>query len=692
MPTLNIDGIEVEVEGGATVLQACEAAGVEIPRFCYHERLSISGNCRMCLVEMEKAPKLIASCAMPAGDGMVIHTNSDKVKRGREGVLEFTLINHPLDCPVCDQGGECDLQDQYLAYSGDDNRYEEGRRVVYKDDFGPLIKTMMTRCIHCTRCVRFSEEIAGVPALGGIGRGDHLEITTYKEQPFASELSGNVVDLCPVGALTNKPYAFTARPWELKSTETFDVHDAMGSSIRADARGRQVMRFLPRVHEDVNEEWISDKTRQAVDGLTYNRLDRPYVRRGGKLQAASWDEAFDAITDKLSGITGKEIAGLVGDLCDMESMYALKGLLGSLGSTTIDCRQDGAKYISDSGEKNRVGYLFNTSISGIDEADACLLVGTNPRKEAAVLNVRLRYLSKRGPIASVGEVENLTYPVENLGNTVKALEDVLAGKGDFAKALKKAKKPMIILGSGAVSHGDGAAILKLAHDIADKYGMVQDDWNGFNLLHHAASRVGAMDLGLTTDGGVDGILAGAEKGDIKVIFNLGADELDTARLEKAFVIYQGSHGDEGVRYADVILPGVAYTEKPGTYVNLEGRVQRAPRVIFGPGDAREDWTILRALSEKLKESGKIKQILPFDNITDLRAEMVAKYPHLGQLDQLPHEKWAEFGVKAKATDAPVTNLIRDFYQTNPIARSSKVMAECSTAYEGAKFMAEATNG
>ena len=677
MPTLTIDGIEIEVDGGTTVLQACEAAGIEVPRFCFHERLSISGNCRMCLVEMEKAPKLIASCAMPAGDGMVIHTNSPRVKRGREGVLEFTLINHPLDCPVCDQGGECDLQDQYLYYSGDDTRYEDSRRIVAKDDFGPLVKTVMTRCIHCTRCVRFADEIAGVPALGGIGRGDHMEITTYKEQPFASELSGNVVDLCPVGALTNKPYAFTARPWELKSTETFDIHDAMGASVRADARGAQVMRFLPRVHEDVNEEWISDKTRQAVDGLKNNRLDQPFVRKDGKLQPASWDEAFAAIT---TAVKGKKVAALVGDLCDLESMYALKGLMSSLGSTVVDCRQDGAKY----GGKHRVGYLFNSSIAGIDEADACLLVGTNPRKEAAVLNVRLRYLSKRAPIAAVGEVENLTYAVEHLGTTVKALEDVLAGKGDFAKALKKASKPMIILGSGAVRHADGAAILKLAHDIADKYGMVSDDWNGFNILHHAASRVGAMDLGLVTDNGVEGILDGAAKGDIDVVFNLGADEIDTARLEKAFVIYQGSHGDEGVKHADVILPGVAYTEKPGTYVNMEGRVQVASRAIFGPGEAREDWTILRALSEKLGAT------LPFDSIAELRAKMVADYPHLGTVDQVQTEKWADFGVAAKASDAPITNLIQDFYQTNPIARSSKVMAECSSAYDGAKFVAEAT--
>lgn len=684
MPTLNVDGIEVEVENGSTVLQACEAAGIEIPRFCFHERLSISGNCRMCLVEMEKAPKLIASCAMPAGDGMVIHTNSEKVKRGREGVLEFTLINHPLDCPVCDQGGECDLQDQYLYYSGDDARYTENRRLTAKDDFGPLVKTVMTRCIHCTRCVRFADEIAGVPALGGIGRGDHMEITTYQEQPFASELSGNVVDLCPVGALTNKPYAFTARPWELKSTETVDVHDAMGASIRADARGREVMRFLPRVHEGVNEEWISDKTRQAVDGLKYNRLDTPYVRKDGVLKTASWDEAFEAIATKLKGVSGEKIAGLVGDLCDLESMYALKGLLGSLGSKTLDCRQDGAKY----GGKHRVGYLFNSSIAGVDDADAALLVGSNPRKEAAVLNIRLRYLSKRGAIASVGEQENLTYPVQDLGDTVKALEELLKGKGDFAKTLKSAKKPMIILGAGAVCHPDGATILKLAHDIADKFGMVTKDWNGFNILHQAASRVGAMDLGLVSDQGVNGILDGAAKGDIEVVFNLGADEFDSARLEKAFVIYQGHHGDEGVKHADVILPGVAYTEKPGTYINLEGRVQVAPRAIFGPGEAREDWTILRALSEKLGKT------LPYDNLAELRSKLVADHPHVAKVDQLPKEDWADFGVAGAASETPISNIFRDFYQTNPIARASKVMAECSTAYEGAKFVAEveAING
>jgi len=672
MPTLTIDGTEVEVEDGATVLQACETAGIEIPRFCYHERLSISGNCRMCLVEMEKAPKLVASCAMPAGEGMVIHTKSEKVKAGREGVLEFTLINHPLDCPVCDQGGECDLQDQYLAYSGDDSRYEEKRRLVDDKYMGPLVKTVMTRCIHCTRCVRFADEVAGVPALGAIGRGEGMQITTYQEKAFASELSGNIVDLCPVGALTNKPYTFTARPWELKSTETIDVHDALGSNIRADARGREVLRFLPRLHEGINEEWISDKTRQAVDGLALKRLDRPYVRRDGKLVEASWDEAFTVIADKVKGIKGDKIAALVGDLADVESMYALKGLMTALGSNNIESRQNGAKCFG----KHRVGYLFNTGLEGIEEADACLLIGTNPRTEAPLLNSRLRrrFLKRDFRVANVGKENDLTYAVEELGNDAAILKQILDGKSDFAKVLKDAKNPMLILGQGAISRTDGAAILKLAHDIADKYGLVREDWNGFNVLHTAASRVGALDLGLVSDLGVDGILDGAAKGNIEVVFNLGADEIDTARLESAFVIYQGSHGDEGVKTADVILPGVAYTEKPGIYVNTEGRVQVAERAIFGPGDAREDWTILRALSEKLG------QTLNFDSLGELRSKLVAQYPHFAEVDQLPSEKWADFGVSGKLDAAGFENAVDDFYLTNPIARASEVMMECSAVF------------
>lgn len=682
MPTLTIDGIEVEVENGATVLQACETAGIEIPRFCYHERLSISGNCRMCLVEMEKAPKLIASCAMPAGDGMVIHTKSERVKAGREGVLEFTLINHPLDCPVCDQGGECDLQDQYLAYSGDDSRYEEKRRLVEDKYMGPLVKTVMTRCIHCTRCVRFADEVAGVPALGAIGRGEGMQITTYQEKAFASELSGNIVDLCPVGALTNKPYTFSARPWELKSTETIDVHDALGSNIRADARGREVMRILPRIHEGINEEWISDKTRQAVDGLGFNRLDRPYVRKDGKLVEASWDQAFSAIAAKLKGVKGDKIAAIIGDLADVESMYALKGLMTALGSNTLDCRQNGAKCLA----KHRVGYLFNTTLSGIDQADSCLLIGTNPRTEAPLLNSRLRrrFLKRGFPVANVGAEADLTYDVQQLGNSAAVLKELLSGKNDFAKVLKAAKTPMLILGEGAIGRTDGAAIMKLAHDIADKYGLVSEEWNGFNVLHSAASRVGGLDLGLVSDKGIKGILDGAAKGDIEVVFNLGADEIDTDQLEKAFVIYQGSHGDAGVKHADVILPGVAYTEKPGIYVNTEGRVQVAERVIFGPGDAREDWTILRALSEKLGHT------LPFDTIAELRSKLVAEYPNFAGVDQLPTEEWADFGVSGEVDAAPFENAVEDFYLTNPIARASKVMAECSAVFNNNAENEEAT--
>ena len=682
MPTLTIDGIEVEVENGMTILQACEQAGIEIPRFCYHERLSIAGNCRMCLVEMEKAPKPVASCAMPAGEGMVIHTNTPLVKKAREGVMEFLLINHPLDCPICDQGGECDLQDQSMAYGIGHNRFHENKRAVKEKNMGPLVKTVMTRCIHCTRCVRFADEVAGVPALGAVGRGENTEITTYQETAFASELSGNVVDLCPVGALTSKPYAFTARPWELKHTETIDVHDALGSNIRVDARGREVLRVLPRLHDDVNEEWISDKARHAIDGLHVRRLDRPYVKKGGKLVEASWNEAFEAIAARLKGLGGKKIAGLVGDLQDVESMYALKLLLNALGSDTVEGRQAGEKIFA----RHRVGYLFNSGIAGIDESDACLLIGTNPRTESPVLNARLRRkaLERGYRIASVGEDADLTYKVENLGADAAVLKDILDGKNDFAKALEAADKPMLIIGAGALGREDGAAILKLAHDIADKYGLVKDDWNGFNVLHSAAARVGALDLGLVTEGGVEGIVSGAEKGDIEVVFNLGADEIDSSRLDKAFVIYQGSHGDAGVKSADVILPGVAYTEKPGTYVNTEGRVQLAQRAIFGPGDAREDWTILRALSEVLG------QTLPFNNLHELRSKLVADYPQFAEIDVKPAAEWADFGVAGDLSAEPLKSAIDDFYLTNPIARASATMADCSATFNGAGVSEEAT--
>ncbi len=682
MPTLTIDGIEVEVEQGTTVLQAAEQVGIEIPRFCYHERLSIAGNCRMCLVEVTPGPpKPAASCALPAGEGMEVKTNSEKVKKFREGVMEFLLINHPLDCPVCDQGGECDLQDQSMAYGEGASRYNEKRRIVQEKYMGPLIRTIMTRCIHCTRCVRFADEVAGVPSLGAIGRGENMQITTYQEQSFASEMSGNVVDLCPVGALTSKPYTFKARPWELKNTETIDVHDALGSNIRIDSRGRAVMRALPRIHEEVNEEWISDKTRHAVDGLAKNRLDRPFVKKNGKLQEASWEEAFGLIASKIKGLKKGQLAGLVGDLCDAESMYAFNDLMTALDGE-IECRQDGSKV----GGKHRAGYLFNSSVMGIDEADAILLVGSNPRHESPVLNsrIRQRWLSHQCKIANVGPDVDLSYKIEQLGDDATILKEILAGKNDFAKTLKDAEKPMIIFGQGALNREDGAAIIKLAHDIAEKYGMVSDEWNGFNVLHTAASRVAALDMGLVTENGIEGILDGAEKGDIKVVYNMGADELDTSKLAKSFVIYQGSHGDEGVKNADVILPGVAYTEKPGTYLNTEGRVQIALRAIFGPGEAREDWKILRALSDVLGKT------LSYDTIADLRAKMVKDYPHFAAIDQKPSSEWSDFGVDGDVKDGGFTLAISDFYGTNPIARSSETMAECRVALSGDDFIEGAT--
>jgi NADH-quinone oxidoreductase subunit G len=674
MPTLTVDGIEVEVEPGTTVLQACEQAGIEIPRFCYHERLSIAGNCRMCLVEVSPGPpKPAASCALPAGDGMVVKTNTEKVKQYREGVMEFLLINHPLDCPICDQGGECDLQDQSMAYGEGASRYTEKRRIVKEKYMGPLIRTIMTRCIHCTRCVRFADEIAGVPSLGAIGRGEKMQITTYNEQAFASEMAGNVVDLCPVGALTSKPYTFKARPWELKNTETVDVHDALGSNIRIDSRGKAVMRALPRIHEEVNEEWISDKTRHAVDGLAKNRLDRPYVKKNGKLQEATWAEAFGAIAAILKSVEGSQIAGIVGDLCDAESMYAMKSLIASLGGS-VECRQDGSKICA----KHRAGYLFNSGVAGIDEADAILLVGSNPRHESPVLNARIRqrWLKRKCKVANIGPEADLTYKVEQLGDSAKVLQDILDGKNDFADVLKNAERPMIILGQGALNRDDSLAIIKLAHDICEKYGGVTDEWNGFNVLHTAASRVAAIDLGLVTDGGINGILNGVESGNIKVVYNLGADEFDTSQLEKAFVIYQGSHGDEGVKHADVILPGVVYTEKPGTYINTEGRVQIAQRAIFGPGEAREDWTIFRALSEAIGKK------LPFDDIAGLRAKMCAEYPLFAHVDEKPNAEWADFGVAGKVSKNGFIHAIKDFWGTNPIARSSETMDECRAAMNG----------
>ncbi len=510
MPKLTIDNVEVEVEAGLTILQACEVIGVEIPRFCYHERLTIAGNCRMCLVEMERSPKPIASCGMPVADGMVIRTNTEAVRKMRRGVMEFLLINHPLDCPICDQGGECDLQDQAMGYGLDRSRYHDDKRAVDEKYMGPLIKTIMTRCIHCTRCIRFASEIAGVPELGATGRGEHMEVGTYVEQTLTSELSGNLIDLCPVGALTSGPYAFSARSWELRKTETVDVLDAVGCNIRVDARGPEVMRVLPRLNEDVNEEWISDKTRFAVDGLARQRLDRAYVRDQGKLRAATWSEAFARIADRVRGVEGSRIAALAGDLADAESIYALKGLMGSLGSANLDCRLDGAAL----DPRVRASYLFNTTIAGIENADACLLVGTNPRWEAPLINARLRkrYLMGGFPVGVIGPAVDLTYRTESLGAGPETLAGILAGNHSFARTLEAADRPMIVLGQGALTRPDGAAVLATGRAVAEKFGMVRNGWNGFNVLQTAAARVGAMDIGFVPGAGgrgTDEIIAGA---------------------------------------------------------------------------------------------------------------------------------------------------------------------------------------
>ena len=676
MPKLTVNGVEVEVEDGSTVLHACEEAGIEVPRFCYHDRLSIAGNCRMCLVDMERAPKPIASCAMPAGEGMVIRTDTDRVKKAREGVMEFLLINHPLDCPICDQGGECDLQDQAMGYGFDSSRYEENKRAVEDKHMGPLISTTMTRCIHCTRCVRFATEVAGVPELGAIGRGENMEITTYLEKTLASELSANVIDLCPVGALTSKPYAFAARPWELNKTESIDVMDAVGSNIRVDARGAQVMRVLPRLNEDINEEWISDKTRYVIDGLRRQRLDSPFIRgRDGRLAPASWDEAFTAIASRMKKAKPATIAAITGDQCDAESMFALKTLFDKLGSGSIDCRQDGAKIGGA-----RAGYLFNSTIAGIDEADALLIIGSNPRAEAAVLNARIRrnWLATRMPVGVVGPQMDLTYESENLGDDPAVLADILSGKSKFAAKLKRAKRPMIIIGMGALSRSDGGAILGQAHAIADAYGVVAGDWNGFNVLHTAAARVAGLDLGLTPGrGGLDvaGIYKAADAGKLDLVWLQAADEIDGAKLEKTFVVYQGHHGDRGAHVADVILPGAAYTEKDGIYLNTEGRVQYAARAAFPPGEAREDWTIIRALA------GRLGINLGFDSIDDLREAMFELVPHFAALDEIKPARWAKFGSRTKLTSDAVGMAVENFHMTCAISRASETMGQCMMALQ-----------
>src|SRR5467141_1520214 len=632
MTKLIVDGKEIDVPPDYTLLQACEAAGAEIPFFCFHERLSIAGNCRMCLVELKGSPKPVASCAWgvrdcrpgPKGEPPEVLTKTAMVRKAREGVMEFLLINHPLDCPICDQGGECDLQDQAMAYGVDASRYQENKRAVEDKYVGPLVKTIMTRCIHCTRCIRFVSEVAGIPELGAIGRGEDMEITTYLEHAMSSELQGNVVDLCPVGALTSKPFAFTARPWELSKTESIDVMDALGCAIRVDARGREVMRILPRVNETVNEEWISDKARHVVDGLRTQRLDRPYIRENGQLRAASWSEAFEAIVAKAGRIDGKRIGAIAGDLAAVEEMFALKELLAKCGSSNLAV-QGGDAFDAKAG---RASYIFNPTIAGIEQADALLIVGSNPRKEAAVLNARIRKRWRSGQlkIGLIGARADLTYPYDYLGAGTDSLSELAAGKHSFAEVLKGAKHPIVLLGAGATARHDGAAVVALAAKLALDFGAVKLDWNGFAILHDTASRVGALDVGFAGGAGALSTAQMTTFGTLDVLFLLGADEIKVP--DGTFVVYIGTHGDRGAHRADVILPGAAYTEKSGIYVNTEGRVQMAARAGFPPGDAREDWAILRALSDVLGQK------LPYDSLSALRATLFAAHPHLARLDHI----------------------------------------------------------
>ena len=655
-----IDGTEVEVDGAMTLIQACEVAGVEIPRFCYHERLTIAGNCRMCLVEVVGGPpKPAASCAMqvrdlrpgPEGQPPVVKTNSPMVKKAREGVMEFLLINHPLDCPICDQGGECDLQDQAMAYGVDFSRFREPKRATEDLDLGPLVETHMTRCISCTRCVRFTTEVAGIHQMGQTGRGEDAEITSYLGETLDSNMQGNIIDLCPVGALVSKPYAFTARPWELTKTESIDVMDALGSNIRVDTKGREVMRLLPRNHDGVNEEWISDKTRFVWDGLRKQRLDTPYIRENGKLRKAGWGEALTAVA---AAMKGKKVAGLVGDLASVEAAFALKQLIEGQGGN-VECRTDGAKLPAG----NRSGYVGNAAIEDIDAAQTILLIGTNPREESPVLNARLRKAWSRGAnISRVGAPVDLTFDVIELGTDRAALEGVKATEG-----------ALVIIGQGALNEADGEAVLAAAMAVAAKGKLL--------VLHTAAGRVGAMDVNAVTDGGMAAAIEGAE-----VIYNMGADEVDVAA--GPIVIYQGSHGDRGAHRADIILPSAAYTEENGLFVNTEGRPQLALRASFAPGEAKENWAILRALSAELGAT------LPYDSMSALRSAIVAAHPHLGDIDVVAENAWTPLKPK-KMGKADFRNAVTDYYLTNPIARASSLMAELSAnakARKTAKMAAE----
>ncbi len=685
MTKIIVDGKELETDPGNTIMQACHEAGVEIPHFCYHERLSIAGNCRMCLVEVKGGPpKPTASCAMrirdlrpgPNGEPPEISTKSEMVKKAREGVMEFLLINHPLDCPICDQGGECQLQDQSLAFGVDKNRFHENKRAVEDKYIGPVVRTKMTRCIHCTRCVRFTQEVAGVEELGQTGRGENAEITSYLQSAMTSELQGNVIDLCPVGALTSRPFQDTARPWELTKTNSVDVMDAVGCPIRLDSRDNQVLRVLPRTNDAINEEWISDKTRFVADGIRSQRLDKPYVRSGGKLKPCDWTRAFNAVAKKIKDTDAKRIGAIAGDLCGVEEVYALKKLMEKLGAASMDCREAGSALDPARG---RAGYLFNPTIEGIDESDALLIIGSNPRIEAAVLNARIRKRSLKGdyPIGVIGEAAELRYDHEHLGETSSVLEELVSGKNKFAAKLKKAKKPIILVGQGALSSKDGEAVLSLAAKLAVDVKATSGEWNGFGVLHTAAARAGALDVGFVPgQGGMDtaAIASGAE-----VVILLGADEVEINN-DKAFVVYIGSHGDRGAHRADVILPAACFTEKSSTTVNTEGRVLRGNRSVVAPGMAKEDWSIIRALS------GVLGLELPFNSLAQLRMALESDYPHFASLNEVVAADAAGIstlaGGKAKLSGVRLASTVDDFYFTNPVARASQIMAECSAAVAG----------
>jgi len=675
MLKLKVNDIEVEVEEGLTVLQACEKAGVEIPRFCYHEKLSIAGNCRMCLVEIEKSSKPVASCAMPAGDGMNIKTNTEFVKKARKGVMEFLLANHPLDCPVCDQGGECDLQDQSMYYGIDKSRFNENKREVPEKKMGPLIKTQMTRCIHCTRCIRFATEVAGVPELGAIGRGEDMQITTYLEQSMKSELSANVVDLCPVGALTSKPYVFEARPWELKKTESIDVMDAIGSNVRVDTYGWEVKRILPRINEDINEEWISDKTRYACDGLLNQRLDTPYIKYNGKFEKATWNEVFNILKSKLKNIDKDKICGISGDLVNMETLYIFKEFFNkTLGSVNIESRSEHS-YLSPNKREN---YLFNSTISGIEEADFILLIGTNPRYEATILNARIRkaYLQNKTKIISLNDVGDLTYPYQSLNADIKEIQNISEDKHEISNLIKNAEKPLIVLGQSTLKTKSSKAIFESIKTFLNKNNKISNEWNSLNVISENAATVGSFDLGIykTTDG-TNEILSDLENHKFEIVFLLGQDDLKFKKKNE-FIIYQGSHGDRGAEMADIILPGAAYTEQNGYFTNLEGKLQKAYKASYPPEDAKEDWQIINELAEVMNHR-KL-----FNDKDELDSSLL-NYLNLFIEKNNSREYLDAKGLNFSSEKLEIIN--KDYYYSNVIARASKTMLECKGAKANLKY-------